>query len=113
MKPKPHSYIVVLVTCGTRSEAHKIARSVVKRRLAACVNVLEAPLRSVYRWKGKIEHAGEYLLLIKSASSRLAALQDEVERLHSYDVPEFIVLPVAAGSRKYLAWLNESVRDSV
>ena len=95
---KPATYVVVLVTCGSRREAARIARSVVTQRLAACVNILDAPVRSVYRWKGKIEQAREFLLVIKSSRARLAPLQTEVERLHSYEVPEFIALPIVAGS---------------
>jgi periplasmic divalent cation tolerance protein len=102
--------IVVFVTCGTAREAERIARELVRRRLAACVNVLESPVRSIYRWRGKVERAPEHLLIIKTTRNRLAELQREVERLHSYDVPEVIALPIAAGSEKYLEWLGESVR---
>jgi len=101
--------IVVLVTCGSISEARKIARSLVDRRLAACVNIL-APVESIYWWKGKVESAKEVLLVIKASSERFAALQDEVHRLHSYEVPEIIALPIAAGSRDYLSWISESLR---
>jgi len=101
---------VVLVTCGSRREASRIARSVVSCRLAGCVNVLGTSVHSVYRWKGKIEQAREFLLVIKSSGKQLAKLRAEVERLHSYEVPEFIVLPVVAGSRRYLAWLEASLR---
>lgn len=110
-KRAKNGYVVVFVTCGSRREAGRIARSVVSRRLAACVNVLETPLRSVYRWKGKTEQAREFLLVIKSSRKRLAALRAEVERLHSYDVPEFIALPIVAGSPAYLAWLNDCLRS--
>lgn len=110
MKNAPRDYVVVLVTCGSRREARKIARSVVVGRLAACVNILEAPVHSIYRWKGKIEEGREYLLVMKSSRARLAALQAEVSRLHSYDVPEFIALPIVDGARKYLAWLGDCVR---
>ena len=103
------SYVVVLVTCGSRREAGRIARSVVERKLAACVNVLDTPVRSVYRWKGKIEQSREFLLVMKSSQSRLRALQAEVERLHSYDLPEFIALPIVAGSQRYLTWLGHSL----
>jgi periplasmic divalent cation tolerance protein len=103
-------YVVVLVTCGSRAERQRIAREVVSRRLAACANVLEIPVQSVYRWKGKVEKAREFLLLIKTSARRLSALQAEVQRLHSYDVPEFIALPIVAGSPKYLAWLADCVR---
>jgi periplasmic divalent cation tolerance protein len=100
-------YVVVLVTCGSRAEAQRIARDIVSRRLASCANLLEMPVQSVYRWKGKVEKAQEFLLLIKTSARRLPALQAEVERLHSYDVPEFIALPIIAGSPKYLRWLGE------
>jgi len=101
--------VVVLVTCGSRAEARRIARAIVSRRLAACANLLEAPVQSLYRWKGKVEKAREFLLLIKTSARRLAALQAEVQRLHSYDVPEFIALPIIAGSPAYLAWLTDGV----
>jgi periplasmic divalent cation tolerance protein len=101
---------VVLVTCGTLVEGRKIARSVVSKRLAACVNVVPAPLDSYYTWKGKLETAREYLLVIKTTAKRLAELESEVKRLHSYEVPEFIALPIVAGSRDYLSWLSKSVR---
>lgn len=104
--------VVVLVTCGTRRDAERIAADLVKQRLAACVNVLEAPMRSIYRWKGKRESAREYLLLIKTAKKRLRALRARVERLHPYEVPEFIALPIIAGSPAYLRWLDECLRPA-
>lgn len=110
MKRSPRTYLVVLVTCGSRREASRIARSVVERKLAACVNILDAPVRSVYRWKGKIETGREFLLVIKSSVARLAALQAEVERMHSYDLPEFIALPIVGGSSRYLDWLGDCLR---
>ncbi len=99
--------VVVLVTCGTRDEAGRIAKRLVERRLAACVNVLDARVRSTYRWKGKVETAEEILLLIKSSKKLFRAVRAEVERLHSYEVPEVIALPIADGSPAYLAWLAE------
>jgi len=101
--------IVVLVTCGSASEARRIARALVEERLAACVNVVRTPVESVYRWKGRIEAAREFLLLVKTARRRFAALEREIRRLHSYEVPEIIALPVERGSRDYLAWVTESV----
>ena len=100
---------IVLVTCASRPEARKIANAVVTAKLAACVNILSAPVESVYRWKGKVETANEFLLMMKTTTRRLRALEKEVVRLHSYDVPEFLLLPVAAGSPAYLKWLHESV----
>ena len=101
---------VVLVTCGTEEEASRIARALVEERLAACVNIVDAPVRSVYRWKGRIETAEERLLLIKTRRGRLKALEAAVKRLHSYETPEMIALPIAEGSRAYLAWVEECVR---
>ncbi|MFY9805541.1 MAG: divalent-cation tolerance protein CutA [Candidatus Acidiferrales bacterium] len=101
--------IVVLVTCGTRREARKIARALVERRLAACVNEFGAPMRSVYRWKGKVESAAEFLLVIKTTKQRFAGLRAAVRELHSYEVPEIITLPVVEGSPAYLKWIAESV----
>lgn len=101
--------VLVLVTCGSAGEARRIARALVERRLAACVNVAGAPVESVYRWKGKVERAKEVMLVIKSSRARFRALQAQVKRLHSYDVPEIIALPIVAGSREYLAWISERV----
>ncbi len=100
---------LVLVTCGSAAEARRIARAVVEERLAACVNILPAAITSIYRWKGRVESAREKLLVIKTSRRRLAKLQAAVERLHSYEVPEFIALPIAAGSPAYLSWLEENV----
>ena len=102
-------YRVVLVTCGTLTEARRIARKAVAKRLAACVNVVLSPAESYYMWKGKLEKGREYLLIIKTTSARLAELESEVKRLHSYDVPEFIALPIVTGSRAYLGWLKRTI----
>lgn len=101
---------VVLVTCGSEEEASRIARALVSQRLAACVNILDSPVRSVYRWKGRVETAMEHLLVIKTRRARLRSLEAVVKGLHSYQTPEIIALPLAEGSRRYLAWLDESVR---
>src|SRR5215471_19007401 len=100
---------IVLVTCGSRQEARKIAKSLVAAKLAACVNVLSSPVESVYRWQGKIQTAKEFLLVIKTTTPKLPMLEKEIARLHSYDVPEFLVLSIAGGSKSYLQWLRESV----
>jgi periplasmic divalent cation tolerance protein len=101
---------VVLVTCGTLSEGRRIARQVVSNRLAACVNIILSPAESFYTWKGKLEKAREYLLVMKTTANRLGELEREVGRLHSYDVPEFIVLQIRGGSEEYLRWLGASVK---
>jgi periplasmic divalent cation tolerance protein len=98
---------MVLVTCSTAAEARRIGRAVVEAKLAACVNIFPSAVQSIYRWKGKVESARERLLLIKTSRKRLVKLQAAVQRMHSYDVPEFIAIPIAAGSPAYLAWLEE------
>jgi periplasmic divalent cation tolerance protein len=103
---------VVLLTCGSEEEASRIARALVEARLAACVIILGAPVRSVYRWRGRVERAEEHLLLAKTRRSRMKAFEAEVKRLHSYETPEIIALPIAEGSRAYLAWLDECVRPA-
>lgn len=101
--------IVVMVTCGSRAEAKKIALAVVKARLAACANVMASPVQSIYRWKGKVETAKEVLLVLKSTRKRFSALEREIRRLHTYDTPEIIAVPIVAGSAAYLQWMEESV----
>jgi periplasmic divalent cation tolerance protein len=103
-------YRIVLLTCASIAEARKIGRCAVRKKLAACANILPA-VESIYRWKGSVERARELLVVIKTTPARLRELEREVKRQHSYDVPEFIVLPVVAGSREYLSWLGESVRS--
>lgn len=106
--PAREKYHVVLVTCANPLQAKLIARSVVEKRLAACVNILRSPVESHYRWNGKVEKTRELLLLIKTTARRLGALEREVKRLHSYEVPEFLVLPASGGSKAYLDWLDEN-----
>ena len=103
---------VILVTCGTLREARRIARAVVEAKFAACVNVMPNAVESIYRWKGKVEVAREYLLVMKSTAKRWPELERMVRSMHSYDVPEFLVLPVVSGSREYLGWLAESVKPA-
>ncbi len=98
--------IVVFVTCGSEEEALKIANALVGDHLAACVNLL-SPLRSIYRWEGKIWDEKEWLLIIKTLERRYVELEKRVKGLHSYAVPEIIGLPIVEGSSPYLHWLEE------
>ena len=100
--------IVVLSTCDSEAMAERIARHLVEKRLAACVNIVPGG-RSIYRWKDAIEDAREFVLLIKSRRDRFAALRSELASLHSYEVPEVIALPVIDGSEQYLAWIDREV----
>ena len=108
-REKGRSTRIVLVTCPSLALARKIARAVVEQRLAACVNVVRSPVESFYTWKGKLESAREHLLLIKTTAQRLSSLEREVKRLHPYDLPEFIAIPISEGSTEYLAWLGETI----
>src|SRR6266478_5875419 len=100
-------YRIVLVTCASVAEARKIGRSAVEKKLAACANIVKG-VQSIYRWKGRVERAREVLVLMKTTVMRLRELEREVKRVHSYEVPEFIVLPIVAGSREYLKWVKEN-----
>ncbi len=102
--------IVVFCACGSADEAESIARLLVERRLAACVNIV-SPVRSIYRWQGKIEDAAEWLLLIKTSTPRFAQLSDALRAAHSYEVPEIVALPVIDGSPAYLEWLAKETHE--
>ena len=96
--------VVVLSTAASPDEAERIATALVDERLAACVNLV-GPLTSIYRWQGAVERAAEVLLVIKTRRRLVPRLIARLHALHSYEVPEAIVLPVVAGARPYLAWL--------
>jgi periplasmic divalent cation tolerance protein len=100
--------IVILSTCGSAEEAARIARALVEKKLAACVNVTPA-VRSIYRWKGAIEDQEETLLVIKSSRGLFDQLRAEIEKLHSYEVPEVIAVPIVEGSEGYLEWLERAL----
>jgi periplasmic divalent cation tolerance protein len=98
---------LVLTTAGSHPEAKKIAHALVERRLAACVNIVPQ-IESVYRWQGNVETATEWLLLIKTQASSFERVREAVKELHSYDLPECVMLEVSAGSNDYLNWIAES-----
>ena len=105
--------IVVLTTLPNGEIAATIARALVEKRLAACVNIL-APCQSVYRWRGQIETASEVPLLIKTEDGRYAALEAELRRLHPYELPEIVSLPIVRGSPAYLTWIaGETLIDDL
>ncbi len=103
--------VVILVTAGKPAEAKKIARHLIDSRLAACVNILP-PIRSVYRWQGKLEDGREYLLLIKTTRDLFIEVKTAVSKLHSYTTPEIICLPIIDGLPEYLQWVSDSVKTA-
>ena len=100
---------IVLTTASSSEEARKIAHALVERRLAACVNIVPG-IESVYRWQGKIETAAECLLVIKTQAALFDRVRDAIGELHSYDLPECVMLEITAGSEKYLSWIQENAR---
>ncbi len=100
---------IVLSTAGSEEEARKIARQLVERKLAACVNIVPQ-IESIYRWQGKVEEAREWLLLIKTTAERFPAVRDALRELHSYDLPECVAIAIEDGSSGYLQWIGESVK---
>jgi periplasmic divalent cation tolerance protein len=99
---------IVLTTASSRDEAKRIAKALVEGRLAACVNLVDG-VESIYRWQGEVEEAAEVLLLIKTNVEKIEAVETAVRRLHSYEVPEFLIFEVNGGSAAYLKWLDDSL----
>jgi periplasmic divalent cation tolerance protein len=102
---------IILTTAGSQEEAIKIAHALVERRLAACVNIVPQ-IESVYRWQGKVETAQEWLLLIKTQVKLYERVRTAVKELHSYDLPECVMLEVSAGSQEYLNWIEKNTTQS-
>ena len=103
--------LLVLTTTGSEEEAKKIAHALVEGRLAACVNIVPK-IQSVHRWKGKVESAEEFLLVVKTVRSREDQVLSTIRELHSYELPECIVIEVDGGSKEYLQWVEQSVARS-
>ena len=99
---------MALSTVAGAEDAERIARELVERRLAACVNVVPGVV-SIYRWQGKVEREEERLLVIKTRGERFPALREALAAIHPYDVPELIAIPIEDGSPAYLQWLDEAV----
>jgi len=99
--------LLVITHLPDQASAQRMARTLVERRMAACVNIL-APCSSIYRWQGEVETADEIPLLIKTTRERYAALEAAIREQHSYAVPEIIGVPISAGLPAYLRWVIES-----
>jgi periplasmic divalent cation tolerance protein len=109
--PRADDYAIVLTTAGSDEQAELIARALVDRRLAACVNIVNQTC-SVYRWKGEVQRESEQLLLIKTSRERFEQVRAAIRELHSYEVPEVLMLaPLADGDADYLGWLGEQLGE--
>ncbi len=104
-----YQFIIVLVTTSSKAEAEKISQKLLESKLIACANIV-GPVASHFHWVGKVETAEEFLVLMKSRSDLFERLSAAVTALHSYEVPEILVLPVVEGSKAYLAWLQNSLQ---
>jgi periplasmic divalent cation tolerance protein len=100
--------ILVLSNCGSEEEARKVAKALVETRVAACVNILPG-IQSVYHWKGEIQEDAEWMLLIKSTRALFDNLVVELRKIHSYQVPEVLAIPVIAGDQDYLDWMDREI----
>ncbi len=104
-------YIQVITTTSSPSEAERIAQALVEARLAACVQV-SGPVTSTYRWEGAVQRSQEWLVTAKTRQDLYAAVEQAIRRIHSYQEPEIVAVPMVAGSAGYLAWLNREVTSS-
>lgn len=105
----PGPFIVVLTTFGSPSKARQISKTLLQKKIAACVNIL-GPAQSFFWWEGKVDKAREHLVLIKTKASYFARLQKFLEKNHPYSVPEIIALPVIKGNASYLNWITKSLK---
>lgn len=101
-------FIQIATTTATERQAEQIAQALVEARLAACVQI-SSPIRSVFRWQGKVEQATEWLCTIKTRQALFGAVEAKIRELHSYECPEIVATPIVDGSEDYLAWLDDQL----
>ena len=99
--------VIIIVACASRKEARRIADSLLKERLVACANIV-TKVESSFWWKGRIEKAQEAILIMKTLKVNFKKIEVEVKRLHSYEVPEVVAIPITAGSKSYLDWIKSN-----
>jgi periplasmic divalent cation tolerance protein len=105
----PTPYLIIFCTVPDSTTAKKIARILVKEKLAACCNILEG-LNSIYSWENKIQDEAELLLIIKSRKELFPELEQQIKKLHPYVVPEIIAMPIINGNQEYLKWMEKNVK---
>ncbi|TDR23317.1 divalent-cation tolerance protein CutA [Marinicella litoralis] len=103
-------FIQVFISCATRSQAQSMVDSMLEAQIIACAQIMPK-IESFYRWHGQTERAEEYLLIVKSKKDHFIAIEATVKRLHSYEVPEILAVPVVDGSTDYLNWINEQLKS--
>jgi len=107
----PNKFIIIFVTASSEKEAKRIISQLIKKKIIACANILKG-IDSTFIWKGNIDNAKEVLIMLKTKKALFKKAAREIERLHSYDVPEIIAVPIVMGSKKYLDWIDESTQIS-
>ena len=105
------AYIQITTTTETKEQAEKIAKHMVEAKLAACVQIV-GPITSIYRWKGKVENAQEWLCLIKTKDDLYNKVEASIKSLHPYETPEIIAVPILKGSKEYLNWLDNEIENN-
>ncbi|MBE0478046.1 divalent-cation tolerance protein CutA [Candidatus Aerophobetes bacterium] len=103
-------YIQVITTCEKKEDAEQIAKNLIEKRLAGCIQIL-GPILSTYWWKGSVERAEEWLCFIKSKKSCFADIEKTIKKIHPYEIPEIIALPIVQGSKDYLTWLGGELEE--
>ncbi len=106
------SFIQITTATETKEQAQKIARHLVEKKLAACVQI-SGPIESTYHWKGKVETASEWLCLIKTRESLFKKVEAAIKKLHPYETPEIIAVPIIKGSKEYLKWLDAETENKI
>ncbi|MBC8185202.1 divalent-cation tolerance protein CutA [candidate division KSB1 bacterium] len=104
-------FVLILVTAADTAEAELISQTLVEKKLVACCSIVN-PVSSIFHWKGNIDRETEVLMILKSVKSHFNKIVKEVQKLHSYETPEIIAIPIIAGSEDYLNWIkNETKLD--
>ena len=104
-----NKYIQISTTVAKKSDAERIARILLQRKLSACVQII-GPITSIYRWKGKLEKSKEWLCILKTKSSLYKKVEDAIKHSHPYEIPEIIATPIIQGSKTYIEWMNKEMR---
>ena len=102
------NFVIIMVTCVSRKEALDVSERLLAKRLVACANIMSG-VQSKFWWKGKLDSAREVLVMMKTVKANFKKIEIEIKRVHSYEVPEIIAVPIVAGSRDYLDWINRTI----